>query len=345
MEYINNWLDSLCEHFKGHELLVQIFIDDKLIMKRGVDGTIQTVGMNCGTVGISPAKENLHNVGLGAWMEKEINHATVCEATRRNHRAMLKHLRGYSADACLGDVDYRFILEYDYYLRHQGMAVNTVAKNMKIFRRYLRIAVKTGLLGCSPFDSYTIRMEQTHRRSLTFDELSIIERRSKSIGMTNEEREVLAAFRFACVTGLRFSDVQRVSSDHIKKGKGGKWLVMCTQKTGCDIRIPLANLFNGIALKILSERRGELLFALPGNKRSNMLLNRVLTRIGIKWRVTFHVARHTTATLLLNVGVPVTTVQTILGHQSVKTTQIYSAVTDTTVYQDIARGFKGKRCD
>lgn len=54
--------------------------------------------------------------------------------------------------------------------------------------------------------------------------------------------------------------------------------------------------------------------------------------------MTFHTARHTCATLLLYRGVSITTVQTILGHQSVKTTQIYSAVTDMTLERDLKKG-------
>lgn len=56
----------------------------------------------------------------------------------------------------------------------------------------------------------------------------------------------------------------------------------------------------------------------------------------------FHVARHTCATLLLYRGVSITTVQTVLGHQSVKTTQIYSAVTDLTLEKELKKA-NGKR--
>ena len=58
--------------------------------------------------------------------------------------------------------------------------------------------------------------------------------------------------------------------------------------------------------------------------------------------ILFHVARHTCATLLLYRGVSITTVQTVLGHQSVKTTQIYSAVTDLTIEKELKKA-NGKR--
>ena len=58
--------------------------------------------------------------------------------------------------------------------------------------------------------------------------------------------------------------------------------------------------------------------------------------------ISFHTARHTCATLLLYRGVSITTVQTVLGHQSVKTTQIYSAVTDLTLEKELKKA-NGKR--
>ena len=49
----------------------------------------------------------------------------------------------------------------------------------------------------------------------------------------------------------------------------------------------------------------------------------------------FHTARHTNATLLLYKGVNITTVQKLLGHKSVKTTEIYSKIMDITLVRDL----------
>lgn len=51
--------------------------------------------------------------------------------------------------------------------------------------------------------------------------------------------------------------------------------------------------------------------------------------------ITFHTARHTCATLLIHQGVPITTVQKLLGHTSVKTTEIYSEVLSSTILRDL----------
>jgi site-specific recombinase XerD len=80
---------------------------------------------------------------------------------------------------------------------------------------------------------------------------------------------------------------------------------------------------------------------MENNQQTNRILKRIAKQVGIK-RITFHMARHTCGTLLLYRGVSITTVQAILGHQSVKTTQIYSAVTDLTMEKELKKA-NGKK--
>lgn len=62
-----------------------------------------------------------------------------------------------------------------------------------------------------------------------------------------------------------------------------------------------------------------------------------MKQVGIKKNITFHCARHTFATLLIYRGVSITTIQKLLGHKSVKTTQVYSAVTDLTIEKELMK--------
>ena len=85
------------------------------------------------------------------------------------------------------------------------------------------------------------------------------------------------------------------------------------------------------ALKWLPERIGsgdEKIFKLPKNDNSNRKLKHWCTLAGITKNVTFHVARHTAATLNLSLGVPIETVSKLLGHTKISTTQIYAKVID-----------------
>ena len=74
---------------------------------------------------------------------------------------------------------------------------------------------------------------------------------------------------------------------------------------------------------------------IPPNSDTNRILAELGTLARVKKRFTYHSARHTCATLLVYQGVPITTVQKILGHTSVKTTQIYSEVLPDTIVRDL----------
>ena len=67
----------------------------------------------------------------------------------------------------------------------------------------------------------------------------------------------------------------------------------------------------------------------------NKELKRIAQAAGLEKRISFHTARHTNATLLIYSGVNITTVQKLLGHKSVKTTQVYATVMDRTIVQDL----------
>ena len=103
------------------------------------------------------------------------------------------------------------------------------------------------------------------------------------------------------------------------------WLQFKSIKTGVELRLPLYLLFGGKALDVLSRYRDLASFThIPRNAEVNRELSKLTKMAGIRKHVTFHTARHTYATLLVHQGVAITTVQKLLGHTSVKTTEIYS---------------------
>ena len=114
-------------------------------------------------------------------------------------------------------------------------------------------------------------------------------------------------------------------------------MMIQTEKTSYDLKIPLHLIFEGKALEILS-RYGSVsdLTRIGCNADTNRHLSVIQQMAGIKTRVTFHTARHTCATLLCHQGVPITTVQKILGHTKLTTTQLYSEVMADTIVKDLS---------
>ena len=66
-------------------------------------------------------------------------------------------------------------------------------------------------------------------------------------------------------------------------------------------------------------------------------LRRISQLASIDKKVSFHTAQHTNSTLLLYNGANITTVQKLLGHKSVRTTEIYSNIMDMTIVRDLEK--------
>lgn len=97
--------------------------------------------------------------------------------------------------------------------------------------------------------------------------------------------------------------------------------------------------FGGKAAAII-ERYGtieKLVTKIGCNSTANKRLREILQQVGITEHYTFHTARHTFATLLIQYGLAITTVQRLLGHQKIETTQIYGEITTKAISADIKR--------
>ena len=119
------------------------------------------------------------------------------------------------------------------------------------------------------------------------------------------------------------------------------WLVYSSVKTDVSVRLPLFLLFEGKSLPIYERYKNapRTLFGVPlsSNSNVNKQLRRISQLASIDKKVSFHTARHTNATLLLYNGANITTVQKLLGHKSVRTTEIYSNIMDMTIVRDLEK--------
>ena len=143
-----------------------------------------------------------------------------------------------------------------------------------------------------------------------------------------EDDMLKCAFIFCCLVGLRYSDVKKLVWNDLYEDNDGAIIlrIRVTKTKRCE-DFPISK----EALKWLPERIGsgdEKIFKLPKNDNSNRKLKHWCTLAGITKNVTFHVARHTAATLNLSLGVPIETVSKLLGHTKISTTQIYAKVID-----------------
>ncbi len=326
---LNELLNEITKKLQGHVAVVQIFVDGEVHVRRVGDANRLIDNPSL----IPPSS----TLSFLEWMAKQIDEANVTNGTKSNHRNCLKHLRRFKPTMTFGDITYQTVCDFDRHLRAVGLATNTIAKVMKIWHRYIGIALGEDLLVRDPFRKFTIHREATHKHSLTEREMRKIEDGADTL--PDPERSVVRAFLFSCYTGLRYSDLCRVRGTDVRSMGRQRWLTLKTQKTGSEVRIPLSVTFSGKAIPLVSGQ-GRL-FTLPGNARANLLLARALRRLHIRKHITMHCGRVTCATICLLRGVPLSTIQHVLGHRSINTTaSVYAQVLDNTISRTMRRAWR-----
>lgn len=263
------------------------------------------------------------------------------ESTKNNLYSTLSLLQEFSPDVSFSEISYTYLKDFESFLIKKGHAINTIAKHLRHLRTLVNEAVRQDLITpeANPFRKYQIRTVASKHVFLLPAELQKLE----NLSLPERHKHLqhtLDAFLFCCYTGLRYSDFTHLSADNlIKPDKRNIWIVFKSIKTSIEIQIPLYLLFQGKAISILHKysKDPNIFF----NLKPNSSVNKELIKIGelakISKHFSFHTARHTNASLLIYEGVPITTVQKLLGHQSVKTTEGYSNVFSSTIINDLKR--------
>ena len=284
-------------------------------------------------------KKSTVNVSFSTFAKSAIDNSDKKQSTKDNLHSTLAVLHDFRSGLDFKDLTYTFLRDFEQYLREKGNAVNTIAKHMRQLRTLVNEAINEGyiLQEAYPFRKFKIKREKKEHNFLMPADLEKLEN-LKLPDRKNNSRHILDAFLFCCYCGLRFSDFKQLTYKNLVTVDGKEWLVLNSVKTGVKLNIPLYLLFNGKALGIMRKYDSiEQLAALGCNSDTNRTLQKLGRMAHIGKKFTYHTSRHTCATLLVHQGVPITTVQKLLGHTSVKTTEIYSEVFDETIIKDLTR--------
>lgn len=275
----------------------------------------------------------LENIGKQSAEQGSRNYArTVLNTVRA-----LKLFRGdYIA---FRDVDKEFLSEFTDYLRQMPKAskygvlktggrlsANSVVSYYGTLRTAINRAYKEGIITVNPTKEFDfaskVRQEPSRREYLTIDEL-------KTLINTECRHEIVKrAFLFSCLCGLRVSDIRKLRWCDLQRSGGRVRIEITMQKTKEPLYLPISD----EALKWLPERGeandSDYIFPLTHEGTVNDTLQHWAKVAGITKHISFHVARHTHATMMLTLGADLYTVSKLLGHKNIATTQIYAKIVD-----------------
>lgn len=248
-----------------------------------------------------------------------------------NWDSALKHLKKYAKnDVSFEQINKQWLEGFKEYLQQHArtpggrhLSQNSQVSYFNKIRAALREAYNERIIQRNPCEEVKgIKAEETEREFLTIDELQAVAR-------TECEMPILKrAFLFSALTGLRWSDINKLVWEDVQYSKeNGYYIRFKQQKTkGAETQI-----ISDQALNLLGKKgdfKEKVFTGLRYSAWHNLKLQQWVMKAGISKTITFHCARYTYATLQLTFGTDIYTVSKLLGHKDLRTTQIYAKIID-----------------
>ncbi len=270
-------------------------------------------------------------------VDKETTHRTYTRylLTRRWLAKFITE-RWRVSDILITDVNPKFVNDFYIYLRTTDSqnGHNYHMKMVQRFRTVFKVAQDNGWVTTNPFGGFKIKFEDIHRDCLTGEELNTIMEKRLASERLEKIRDL---FIFSCFTGLAYADVKDLKKSDLVQYEGKTWIDGSRIKTGIEFDVPLLDIPMEILNKYADHSSRGRLLDIPSNQKVNDYLKEIAAVCGIEKPLTYHVARHTFATTItLENGVALETVQKMLGHKSIRTTQIYAKMTKRRIGADMA---------
>jgi site-specific recombinase XerD len=216
-----------------------------------------------------------------------------------------------------------------------------MGKHIKYLKKMVVRAMNQRTILRDPFQEYIPIKGKSKYQHITKQELEKIMAiyiKSKSVSYIRD------MFVFSCFTGLAYADIVQLSEKHLQTAPNGSiWIEISRFKTDVESNIRLLDVPFAIIEKYRPERNDEHFFKLPNSGALSRTMRKLETLCGIS-HLHFHMARHTFATLIcMTNGVSMEAISKMMGHSSMRTTQIYAEITNQRVGDDMKKLIKRTR--
>lgn len=258
-----------------------------------------------------------------------------------NWASCLKHLKKYDPRQTLtfADITPKWVQGFHDYLENEAEAFgcdrreratkrplsqNSRQSYFNKLRACLSQAYEDGIIRTNPMRGILgFSTQEGTRKYLTLEEVRAM------AAAECDYPEIKRAFLFSCLTGLRRSDIEKLTWGEVTELDGRTRLIFRQKKTGgqeyLDITPQAAELIGERG----SAKQGDRVFGdIRYPSDTNASLRIWALRAGVDKHISFHVGRHTFAVLMLTLGTDIYTVSKLLGHRELKTTQIYAKIVD-----------------
>lgn len=265
-----------------------------------------------------------------------------------NWWSALQHLERFCRpDMTFREVTPEWIKSFKEYLDHTARVkdkrktittafdTKPLSQNSKVsyfnkLRACVNQAFEDRIIPTNPLRGVTgFKAEEKERVYLTLDEV-----RAMAQGECNYP-VLKRAFLFSCLTGLRKSDIEKMRWSEVRQEGDFTRIVFRQKKTGGQEYIDITP----EAVPYMGQRGADDDCVFRGFKYSAYVLSELkgwALRSGVTKPITFHSGRHTFAVLMLDLGADIYTLQKLLGHKMIQTTQVYAHIMDKKKQQAVS---------
>lgn len=258
------------------------------------------------------------------FMRDNIATAKMRESTRRQKTVTLNALIDFGKIKTFADLTPQNLRAFNEWLLADGtrseVCVHNYHKNLHI---QTKKAYQEGIIKCDPYEKVSFpRGKCKERKPLSEHELKLL----REAELPPKEARVRDLFIFAAYTGLAYCDVHDFNFKRMTEKINDLYYIDGSRlKTGSNFFTPIL----APAMEVLKKYNYKL--PIISNQKANDYLHLIESRLCINKPMTFHVARHSFATLALNHDVPIEKVARMLGHKDIKTTQVYAKILKSSV--------------
>lgn len=248
----------------------------------------------------------------------EVKAARAKQKTKDNYSSVIKHLTDFDRNISsrkISTIDLSYLDKLKNYLLKK-VSINSSIMYLTILKGAFNFAVKKDYLQKNPMINFDLPKKlEVEKEFLTIAEL-------KRLEALESRPDALNAFLFSCYTGLRYSDVKKLRYEDISESK----IKVKMLKTDKYVYIPLSNKANELIDRKIINHSG-LVFKLRSLPYDNGMIKKMFKIAEVKKnKISFHLSRHSFATIGLTIGIELETISKILGHKNLATTQIYAKI-------------------
>ncbi len=321
-----------CKNYKAYNLLIQksVATANDILIKWNLKGK------SLNSIQFKREYNNYSNSNdFCSWMDDQIKERELSKAivnnTAKNHRTACNRLREYTPNLTFTEINgnYRLIENWERWLekKHKN-GLGQRSKLLKNIKTYINIAVRDEILEKSPFEIVKIKRPKERIVYLDKSEIKKLEKLYQKKSLKPYLQTTLRnwLFSFYCC-GIRRGDFKALQVENIHNNR----LIFDIEKLRRSERqqiLPLSKQAKALIKESAKFKVSGTIFNCLSDQKENEYIKDICKDLEIDKKVTFHVARHTFATLFWEGTKDLATLQKLLGHGKITTTMVYTHVSE-----------------